>query len=72
MIEVPTPPGVVAVRASGILIGQEYDTVVVPLLEEARREGRRLRCLGEVAADYCGLTPGAACQRPHAGAVARR
>ena len=62
MIEVLTdvPPGIVAVRAGGVLTREEYDTVIVPLLDEARREGRRLRCLCEVGADYRGLTPGAA------------
>jgi SpoIIAA-like len=62
MIEVlkDVPPGIVAVRASGTLTREEYDAVVVPLLEDARREGRRLRCLCEVGADYRGLTPGAA------------
>ena len=43
-----------------MLTREEYDTVVVPLLDEARREGHRLRCLCEVGADYRGLTPGAA------------
>ena len=62
MIEVLTdvPPEIVAVRASGTLTREEYDAVVVPLLEQARRDGRRLRCLCEVGADYRGLTPGAA------------
>ena len=47
MIEIlkDVPDGVVAVRASGTLTREEYDEVVVPLLDEARRAGRRLRCL---------------------------
>ena len=62
MIEIlkDVPDGVVAVRARGTLTREEYDQVVVPLLDEARREGRRLRCLCEVGADYEGLTAGAA------------
>ena len=62
MIEIlkDVPDGVVAVRASGTLTREEYDEVVVPLLDEARRAGRRLRCLCEVGVDYRGLTPGAA------------
>jgi hypothetical protein len=62
MIEIlkDVPDGVVAVRASGTLTREEYDEVVVPLLDEARRARRRLRCLCEVGADYRGLTPGAA------------
>ena len=61
MIEILTdvPPGVVGVRARGILTRDEYDTVVVPMLEEAERTKRRLRILCEVGADYRGLTPGA-------------
>ena len=54
------PPGIVAVRAGGTLTREEYDTVVEPVLDAARRDGRRLRCLCEVAADYRGLTAGAA------------
>ena len=34
--------------------------MVEPLLDAARRDGRRLRCLCEVGADYRGLTAGAA------------
>lgn len=62
MIEIlkDVPAGIVAVRASGTLTREEYDEVVVPLLDEAQREGRRLRCLCEVGADYRGLTPAAA------------
>lgn len=62
MIEIleDVPEGIVAVRARGTLTREEYDRVVVPLLDEARREGRRLRCLCEVGADYDGLTAGAA------------
>jgi hypothetical protein len=57
MIEIlkDVPDGVVAVRASGTLTREEYDEVVVPLRDEARRAGRRLRCLCEVGADYRGL-----------------
>ena len=61
MIEILTdvPPGVVGVRARGTLTREEYDDVVVPMLDEAHRTGRRLRILCEVGADYTGLTPGA-------------
>jgi D-arabinose 1-dehydrogenase-like Zn-dependent alcohol dehydrogenase len=50
MIEIlkDVPDGVVAVRASGTLTREEYDEVVAPLLDEARRAGRRLCCLCEV------------------------
>jgi hypothetical protein len=54
------PPGVLALRASGRLTREEYDTVLLPVVEDAVREGRHLRCLCEVAADYAGLGPAAA------------
>ncbi len=54
------PPGVLAVRASGRLTRAEYDEVLLPVVEEALREDRHLRCLCEVAADYQGLGPAAA------------
>ncbi|MHA6794241.1 STAS/SEC14 domain-containing protein [Pseudonocardia bannensis] len=53
------PPGVDGVRSSGKLTREDYDAVVVPLVEEALRDRRRLRCLVEVP-DFDGITPGAA------------
>jgi hypothetical protein len=37
------PPGIVAVRAGGVLTREEYDAVVVPLVE---RRDHRLRAPG--------------------------
>ena len=51
------PPEIDGVRASGVLTRGEYDTVVLPLLEEAERAGRPLRVLCQVDDDYTGLTP---------------
>ena len=72
MIEILTdvPPGVVAVRARGTLTRDEYDSVVLPMLDEAERSGRRLRILCEVGADYRGLTR-ARCGRTFGSVPAR-
>jgi SpoIIAA-like len=51
--------GIIAVRAVGTLSKAEYDNAVVPLLEEARRTGQRIRCLCEVGPEFSGLTPSA-------------
>src|SRR4051794_25562580 len=53
------PPEIDAVRAGGLLTREEYDTVVLPLLEDAERAGRRLRVLCQVDDDYTGVTPAA-------------
>jgi hypothetical protein len=37
------PPGIDGVRAIGKLSKEDYEQVFVPLLDEARREGRRVR-----------------------------
>jgi hypothetical protein len=42
------PAGIDAVRAVGTLSRADYDAVVVPMLEAAEREGRRLRILCDV------------------------
>jgi hypothetical protein len=62
MIEIirDVPPGIVAVRSVGTLTKQDYDQVVVPLLEEASRTGQRIRCLCQVGPEFRGLTPSAA------------
>jgi SpoIIAA-like len=53
------PAGVDGVRCNGKLTREDYDAVVVPLLEEVQREQRRLRCLVEMDG-FDGITPGAA------------
>jgi hypothetical protein len=53
------PAGVDGVRCNGKLTREDYDAVVVPLLEEVQREQRRLRCLVEMDG-FDGTTPGAA------------
>jgi hypothetical protein len=54
------PNGVEGIKASGKLAKEDYERVVEPLLDEARREGRRLRVFCEVGPDFQGFTPSAA------------
>lgn len=44
------PPGVTGVRAVGRVSREDYERTFEPLLDDARRDGRRLRLLYEVGA----------------------
>ncbi|MHC1557802.1 SpoIIAA family protein [Actinomycetospora sp. C-140] len=74
MIETDTdvPAGIDAVRAVGTLSRHDYDAVVVPMLDAAVREGRRLRFLCVVDEDFRGLTPDAAWADVKLGLTAMR
>jgi len=74
MIEImkDVPPGIFAVRSVGVLTKEDYDEVVVPLLEEATRTGRRIRCLCQVGPEFRGLTPSAAWEDVRLGLRALR
>jgi len=54
------PPGVWGVRARGKLSKDDYDQVMLPRLEEARRHGTRLRFVYQLGPEFAGFTPGAA------------
>jgi hypothetical protein len=54
------------------LTAQDYDGVLEPMLDEARREGRRLRILCELGPDFEGLTAGAAWEDARLGLRAWR
>jgi hypothetical protein len=54
------PPGVDGVKATGTISKQDYETVLVPLMDAARRDGRHLRFLYQVGPEFRGFTPGAA------------
>jgi hypothetical protein len=54
------PAGIYGIRAAGKVSKEDYDRVVAPLLEEARREGRRIRFLYHFAPEFTGFTPGGA------------
>lgn len=61
MIETMTdvPSEIDGVRAGGVLTRDQYDDVVLPLLQDAERTGRRMRILCEIEDDYAGITPAA-------------
>lgn len=51
------PTGVIGLRAGGRLTPQDYADVVVPMVDDAMRDGARLRCLIEIDPGFEGLTP---------------
>jgi len=54
------PAGLTGLRAKGKVTKEDYAEVVHPLLEEARREGKRLRFFYEFGPEFEGFTAGAA------------
>ena len=54
------PRGIDGVRAIGKISKEDYERVFVPLLDEARRQGRRLRFLYQFGLDFESFTAGAA------------
>ena len=54
------PAGIDALRAVGQISTQDYQQIFEPILDEARREGRRLRLLYQFGPEFQGFTPGAA------------
>lgn len=54
------PAGIDGFNAVGRVSKGDYEQWVVPLLEDARREGRHLRLLYQLGPDFQGFTPGAA------------
>ena len=54
------PADVYGLRATGVVSKGDYDKVVEPMLEEARREGRRVRFLYHLTPEFEGFTPAAA------------
>jgi len=54
------PLGVDGVSATGKVSRDDYEQVLVPILEDARRDGRRLRLLYQLGPTFEGLTPGGA------------
>ncbi|MFJ9865737.1 STAS/SEC14 domain-containing protein [Streptomyces sp. NPDC101165] len=53
------PPGVDAVKAIGTVSKADYRAVIEPLIDDARREGRRIRLLWEVGSEFRSFTPAA-------------
>ena len=58
--------------ADGKVSKEDYERTVVPLLDEARREGKRLRIVCEVAPGFEGFTPGGAWEDVKLGVHALR
>lgn len=54
------PSGIEGVKAVGKITKEDYDNVLEPILDDARREGRRIRFLYQLGAEFDGFTPGAA------------
>ncbi|MFI6577765.1 STAS/SEC14 domain-containing protein [Nocardiopsis sp. NPDC050513] len=54
------PAGVDALKAVGDVTKRDYETVVEPIVDAARREGRRVRMLCEFGPEFGSFTPGAA------------
>ncbi len=54
------PRGIDGLKAVGKLSTEDYEQVMTPLLEAARREGRRVRFLYQLGPDFEGFTAGAA------------
>ena len=54
------PDGIDGVQAIGKISKEDYEKVLVPLLDQARREGRRIRFLYQLGPEFEGVTPGAA------------
>ncbi len=54
------PAGISGVKADGTVSKEDYERSVVPLLDEARRDTKRLRMLCELAPGFEGLTASAA------------
>jgi hypothetical protein len=54
------PASVVGIKATGKVSSKDYQDLVQPMLDEARRDGRRVRFLYQVGPEFEGFTPGAA------------
>jgi len=53
-------PDIVALEAQGYLTKEDYLTSIVPVLDKARKEGRKLRFLIQFGPKFEGFTPAAA------------
>ena len=54
------PDGIEGLKAVGTLSKEDYERTFEPLIDEARREGKRLRFLYELGPEFQGFTAGAA------------
>jgi len=54
------PPGIDGLEAVGRVSKQDYEQVMEPLLDSARRDGRKLRFLYQIGPEFQSFSPGAA------------
>jgi hypothetical protein len=54
------PAGIEGLKAVGKVTKEDYERVFEPLLDNARRDGRRIRVLYQLGTEFDGFTPGAA------------
>jgi hypothetical protein len=54
------PAGIEGLKAVGKVTKEDYENVFEPLLDDARRDGRRIRFLYQLGKDFDGYTPSAA------------
>jgi hypothetical protein len=52
------PEGITAIKVVGTITAEDYAGVVEPMLDEAHRQGRRLRILLQLGPEYEGFTAG--------------
>ncbi|WP_028646556.1 STAS/SEC14 domain-containing protein [Nocardiopsis sp. CNT312] len=57
---IDVPKGIDALKAHGEVTRTDYETVIEPIVDEARREGHRIRMLCEFGPEFRSFTPGAA------------
>jgi hypothetical protein len=50
------PDNVVAVSAGGKVTGEDYEKVLIPLIEDKLKEHQKIRMLYELGTEYSGLT----------------
>lgn len=66
------PPGIDGLKAVGKVTKEDYEQVFEPLVDGARRDGRRLRLLYDLGSDFEGFTPSAAWEDAKLGLRAMR
>jgi len=66
------PAGIDGLKAVGTVSKDDYTSVVEPLLDDARRQGRRIRFLYQFGPEFEGFTPGAAWEDAKLGLASMR
>lgn len=66
------PDGIDGVRAVGRVSREDYERVFEPLIDGARREGRRIRLLYQLGPEFEGFSPGAAWEDAKLGLASLR